>query len=524
MLTIKNITKFFGSNLILKNVSFTLKKRESLGIVGPNGIGKTTLLRIIEGSVELDSGTIEKSKDVCVCYIPQEIVPLSQSETGRDYLMRMVGFKFTPVSDDKELQSFLGKLSIDPNDFERPLCTLSGGLRAKIALLPLFFFRADVFLLDEPTNNLDLPGLLFLEQKVIKSSSSFLIVSHDRKFLDRIVSKTIEIDEFSHTTTIYDGGFTVYLREREKRIEHQWQRYKEYEQEANRLLESARKQKEKAQKGKSKSKHTKDKDKLSHGYAEERSRRTTDAAKSLKKRLEQLEKVEKPRIRLPLRLNFEVAERSGDIVFELQKVLKKKGCFSLGPIDLTVSYGMRIAILGPNGSGKTTLLKIFTENDTSDSGMIKIGSRVNIGYLPQELNLTPDKTLLTEFLSQSPLDETTGRKLLNRFGLEETDVNKRIKDLSPGERSRLILAILMSQRPNCLILDEPSNHLDLEALTQLEKALMKYSGTLIIVSHDRYLLDRIPFTTTFVLEKNGLLKSVTNYSVYERSFLDEPLK
>lgn len=520
MLTIQKITKSFGSNLVLKDVSFTLKHRERLGVVGSNGAGKTTLLRIIEGSIKSDLGIIRRSGDINICYIPQEVIPISKTETGRDYLVRISGPEFMSVLDSRKCRSILGKLSMELSDIERPIHMLSGGLRTKIALLPLFLSQADVFLLDEPTNNLDLSSLLFLEQRVIQSSSAFLIVSHDRKFLDRIVSKTIEIDEHYHTITIYKGDFSDYLQEREKRILRQWRKYKDYKKEIKRLKESVRKQKQRVQQSKSSSKRLSDQDKLSRGYAKERSKRIEKSSKSLERRISQIKKIGKPWMRLPMKLSLEVSERSGNVVFELNKVTKQKHDFSIGPINLTISYGMKIAILGPNGSGKTTLLRILLKEEIPDSGVARTGSRVNIGYIPQELNFSPNKTLLTEFLSQSPLNEATGRKLLNRFGLEKTDINKRIKKLSPGERSRLILAILMSQSPNCLILDEPSNHLDLEALTQLENALIKYPGTLIIVSHDRYLLDRIPLTTTFVLGKDGLLDQVVDLSVYERYVLD----
>jgi ATPase subunit of ABC transporter with duplicated ATPase domains len=503
MLTVQKITKSFGPNLVLKDVSFTLKRGERLGVVGSNGVGKTTLLRIIEGSVKPDLGNIERLGDIRICYIPQEVVPISKTETGRDYLARISGPEFVSVLNNGECRSILGKLSMDLADLERPINILSGGLKAKIALLPFFLSWADIFLLDEPTNSLDLPGLLFLEQRVVQSPSAFLIVSHDRKFLDRTVSKTIEIDEHYHTVTIYKGGFSNYLQERNKRILRQWQRYNDYKDEVKRLQESARKQKRLVQRSKSSLKRPRDRDKLSRGYARERSKRVEKSGKFLEKRIERIKKVEKPWVRLPMKLVLEVDERSGDIVFELNKVVRKKQGFFLGPIDLTVNYGMKVAIVGPNGSGKTTLLRLLLGEEVPDSGTIRTGSRVNIGYLPQEFNFNPDETLLAEFLSRSPLDEATGRKLLNRFGLEEVDVGKRIKELSPGERSRLVLVIIMSQRANCLILDEPSSHLDLEALTQLEDALVEYPGTLIVVTHDRYLLDRIPLTATFVLGEEG---------------------
>ncbi|MFH1671666.1 MAG: ribosomal protection-like ABC-F family protein [Candidatus Portnoybacteria bacterium] len=521
MITLQNISKSFGTNLVLKDISFALKYRERLGVVGSNGVGKTTLLKIMEGCVKSSSGTIEKSKDIRICYIPQEITPSSNTETGRDYLVKISEHGFVSILDSKECRSIFGKLSMKMSDLNQPLCALSGGLRAKIALLPFFLSQFDIFLLDEPTNNLDLRGLLFLEQKVIQSSSMFLIVSHDRRFLDRIVNKIIEIDEHYHTATIYKGGFSDYLEERKKRISRQWQKYKDYQGEIKRLQESVKKQKQRVQRGKSSSKRTRDQDKLSRGYAKERSGKVGKSKKQLGKRIERIEKITKPWTRLPMKFNLEVNERSGDVVFDLKKVVKRKQDFSIGPIDLTINYGAKMAILGANGKGKTTLLRILLGEEIPDGGIFRIGSRVNIGYLSQELNLDPSKTLLEEFLYQSPLDETTGRKLLNRFGLEKIDVDKKIKELSPGERSRLILSILMSKHPNCLILDEPSNHLDLEALIQLERALSKYPGTLIIVSHDRYLLDQIPLTKTFVLEESGLLNAVTSHSVYEKHILND---
>jgi len=505
---------------VLKNVSFTLKRGERLGIVGSNGVGKTTLLKIIKGIVKADSGDIDKSGNLRICYISQEIIPISKSETGKDYLVRVFDPKFTSILESGQCRSILGKLSMSLSDFERPLDSLSGGLKAKIALLPFFLSQADIFLLDEPTNNLDLPSLLFLERKVIQSSSSFLIVSHDRKFLDRIVNKIIEIDEHDYTITIYHGGFSDYFKEREANINRQWQKYKNYETEIDRLQASAERQRMQAQRGKSHAKQIKDSDKLSRGYAKERSGRVEKSEKLLKKRIERIEKTEKPWVRLPMKLELEVAERSGDIVFELKEVTKKKQNFSLGPINLVIRYGMKVAILGPNGNGKTTLLKILMKEECPDSGTVRIGSRVNIGYLPQELSFSPNKTLLEEFLSRSPLDESTGRKLLNRFGLEERDINKRVKDLSPGERSRFVLSVLMSRQSNCIVLDEPSNHLDLEALTQLENALARYCGTLIVVSHDRYLLDHIPLTEILVLGRDGLLNPVASHSVYEQNILD----
>ncbi len=244
MLTVRKITKSFGQNLILKDVSFTLKRGERFGMVGSNGVGKTTLLQIIKGNIKSDLGNIEKSGDIRICYIPQEIMPISKIETGREYLIRIFGSEFASILDDRECHSILSKLSMSLSDIEKPLDVLSGGLKAKVALLPFFLSRADVFLLDEPTNNLDLSVLLFLEQRIIKSLSTFLIVSHDRKFLDRIVSKTVEIDEHYHTSIIYEGGFSEYLKEREKRVRREWQRYKEYQTEIKRLKDSSQGQKD----------------------------------------------------------------------------------------------------------------------------------------------------------------------------------------------------------------------------------------------------------------------------------------
>jgi ATPase subunit of ABC transporter with duplicated ATPase domains len=227
-----------------------------------------------------------------------------------------------------------------------------------------------------------------------------------------------------------------------------------------------------------------------------------------------MEELEKPKHVLPLEVRFELEERSGDKVFELTNVTKKLPEHNLGPINLTIQYGDRILILGNNGSGKSTLIKLLLGSLTPDSGEVIKGTKLNIGYLPQEEDFNADATLREEFLRLTEVEEGMGRRTLNRFKLSENDVHKKVSELSSGEKSRLMLAIIMANKVNCLILDEPSNHIDLEVLESLEEALKDYKGTLILVSHDRYLIKRIDITTTLVLE-NGGIKQIPSYAHYE---------
>ena len=355
-----------------------------------------------------------------------------------------------------------------------------------------------------------------------KSNKAFLIISHDREFLDRIIDKTIEIDEFTRESIIYNGNYSNYLKKRQERIGKEWAQYQDKQGEIARLEKSATEKEMKAKKTE-KTKWKKDNEKMASNAKKEKSagdlRR---AGKTLKKRLKSIGEAEKPKSKLPLKLSFDIAERSGDKVFELTGVVKKIGDIRVGPINLSVKYGNRILILGANGAGKTTLINMLLGKITPDGGLLERGTRLSVGYLPQESDFNANFTIIAQFMSsidETKIKEGIARRLLNRFNLKEEDVKKKIKDISPGMKSRLMLAIMMTNKVNCLILDEPSNHLDLEALEQLEEAIKNFNGTLMLVSHDRYFIDKIGIEKTYLLEKGADLKNLIDYHEYEKAIL-----
>lgn len=440
---------------VLKAVNFSLQQGEKVGLVGPNGTGKSTLLKILAGVLESDSGKVAQGKGLSVGYLEQE-----------------------PLSDT----------------------TLSGGERAQKALNRILADEHDILLLDEPTNNLDIDALDRLETFIRASDKTYLVVSHDRYFLDKTVSRIFELDPHTKSLSIYDGGFSDYLEERGRRIELQWKDYSEKVSKEKKLDASYSmklshiRSIEKVRMG-IRNLHPKLHDKPDDAQLRDKEAKAGRRAKVMKGRLERFrkdsEEIEKPIELPPLRIEFEHPDRSGDKVFDATGLIKRFPGKAIGPLNLSVRYGERISIAGKNGAGKTTLIKMLLGTIVPDEGAITRGASVKVGYLPQGHDLTDDTMVKDEFLRLADMEETEGRKILARFRLSADDMDKKIGELSSGERSRLILALLVAQKANCLILDEPSNHLDLEALESLEDALSRFTGTVIVVSHDRYFLERV---------------------------------
>ncbi len=512
ILRCENIRKLYDNFLVLDGIDFSLRRGERIGIVGPNGIGKSTLLKII---AKIDKGYEGKvHTNGSIKYIPQE---LSNEE------LSMSVFDFLQKDNDGGIRnvasSFFQRLNLSINIFDKKISELSGGEKNKVAMIRILIAPHDILLLDEPTNSLDFKALKFLEEMIKKSQKTFLIISHDRKFLDSFVSKILEIGEFSKKATMYDGTFSQYMSERKARVEKEWSDYNETIKKNAKIKSAADKHLksvaviDKTLKDKRKmSRKITDKDHLASGMIGERAGKIGKQARVLKTRLEKMitGTQEKPKRRLPIMLNLEINERSGNKVLDLEKVEKQIGDTKIGPLDLVISYGDRILITGANGAGKSTLMKIILKKVGIDGGALRIGERVKFGYLPQETDFKTNETIREEFLATTDKEESEMRKILNRFGLGEEDIKKKITDLSPGERSRFILATLIAQTANCLVLDEPSNHLDLEALGALEQALEKYKGTLIVVSHDRHFIDKINIVKTYLL-KDGILNPISDY-------------
>lgn len=473
---------------MLKDVSFSIQKGEKVGLVGPNGAGKTTLLKMVTGSIEHDAGTIVVPKHYSVGYIPQEF------GEHKDALVK-------DFVESQEYGPFLKQVGIDEAMLYRKIGELSGGERTKVGLLRILVAKQDLLLLDEPTNNLDLESLAFLEDFVKKSDKTFLIISHDRRFLDETVSRIFEIDEWTRGLKIYEGGFTDYMAEREHRIENEWAQYADKIEEEKRLektydsrvqnirdLEQVRLNNRYI--------NPKEKEKPDDAAIRDKEAKAGRRARVMKERIEKykedMEHVERPKEPLPLKVRFDVPERSGDKVFDAIGVSKRMPTKTLGPIDFSIRYGDRVLIKGSNGTGKTTFIKMLLGEVKPDTGTIETGTTVRLGYLPQQQDLVSENTVRDEFLRHvTDIEEGIGRRLLNRFRLTAHDMGKKIRELSSGERSRLILAILMARKVNCLVLDEPSNHLDLEVLESLENALADFEGTLVVVSHDRFFVEKI---------------------------------
>ncbi len=476
-----SVNKFYEDFCVLKDINLSVQEGEKVCLVGPNGIGKTTLLRILAGLDQQTSGNITYAKDISIGYIPQKF----------DDFFGVTVEKFLNAKEN-EIAAIFTKLDLNTNLCTRLIKDLSGGERTKVGLARIMLAPQDLLLLDEPTNNLDVDALELLEKYVQESNKTFIIISHDREFLNRVINRVFEIDEYTRELHIYEGNYSSYLEERIKRVEKQWGEYTDHIDEKKHLekvIDDKKRHAERIEK-----EPPRDNDKFLRNFKIEHGQRSIHKlAKHLQTRLADMEDIDKPKHKLLINLQFEIDQRGGDRVFSLKNITKKLPEFTLGPIDLDIQYGEKVLITGKNGAGKTTLLKIMLGEILSDQGDVVRGTNLNIGYLPQYEDFLADNSVVDEFLRHVEIEEGLARRSLSRFGLSADDVHKKIKDVSSGERSRLILAILMSKKANCLILDEPSNHLDFEILEALEGALKEYEGTLIVVSHDRYFIEHLNF-------------------------------
>jgi ATPase subunit of ABC transporter with duplicated ATPase domains len=373
---------------------------------------------------------------------------------------------------------------------------LSGGQAARAALAALLLSRFDIVLLDEPTNDLDFDGLERLEDFLDRRRGGLVVVSHDRTFLERIVTSVGEIDAGSHKLTLYRGGWQAYLDARATERRHAEEANLAYSAERDRLLARARKQRQWAVTGVSKgAKKPNDNDKMQRGFRLNRTEKQASKVRSSQRALERLAEVAKPFEPWSLHLEISAAPRSGDVVARLEQAVVRRGAWQLGPIDLELGWGERLGILGGNGAGKTTLLKVILGTIPLDQGKRWTGPGVVFGELSQaRRRFVATAPLVAGFLSTTGLPTGEARSLLAKFGLGADEVERAFGTLSPGERTRAELAVLMSKGTNCLVLDEPTNHLDLPAIEQLEVALSDWTGTLLLVTHDRRLLDTVDLT------------------------------
>ncbi|MEV4496603.1 ABC-F family ATP-binding cassette domain-containing protein [Micromonospora arborensis] len=523
---VKDLAAGHGDRPLFAGLDLVVAPGDVVGLVGPNGAGKSTLLRTLAGLLPVEAGSVRLSPPTAsVGHLPQE-PERRPGETVRDFLARRTGVTAAQAALDAATEALtagapgaddaygdalerwlaLGGADLDERaeqvsadlglavDLDHPTTGLSGGQAARAGLASLLLSRYDVFLLDEPTNDLDLAGLERLEEFVTGLRAGTVLVSHDREFLTRTVTRVLELDLAQQQVNHYGGGYAAYLEEREVARRHARADFEEYADTKAGLEARARTQRGWMEKGvRNARRKATDNDKIGRKFRSEASEKQAAKAKQTERLIERLDVVEEPRKEWELRMEIAAAPRAGAVVATLRGAVVRRGGFTLGPIDLQIDWADRVAVTGANGSGKSTLLAALLGRLPLDEGTASLGPGVVVGEVDQARGLfLGDAPLIDAFQEAVPdMSPADARTLLAKFGLRAAHVPRPAATLSPGERTRAALALLQGRGVNLLVLDEPTNHLDLAAIEQLESALASYPGTLLLVTHDRRMLAAI---------------------------------
>lgn len=530
-LALNNVKKYYGANLVLSDISFTIQTGERVGVVGDNGCGKTTIFKGIAGIEPFDEGEVTFRKGVGFGYlnqIPQypvsftskDVLEEAFTETFQkqqamiklaDRLGDLIGTELEwaiqrygelqyefEVSGGYEIEEKFGRvctgLKISQAMLEQPFGTLSGGEKTTVVLGQILLRNPDILLLDEPTNHLDLESIEWLEGYLREYKGTVVIISHDRYFLDEVVTKIIEVEAGEATT--YHCNYSAYVVEKERILLQEFEAYQDQQRKIKAMEETIKRLKEWGIRGDNPKFHKQ--------------------AASIQKRLDKMNKLDRPILEKDtMGLKFCSGDRSGKEVVVGEALHKSYGSKSIfNGLDVMVRYKERVAIVGKNGSGKSTLLKVLLGLETLDSGELRLGSRARTGYLSQEVSFsTPELTVLQSFRELFRISEQEARRRLARFMFYPQDVGKIINNLSGGEKSRLRLCELMQAELNFLILDEPTNHLDISSIEVLEDALLDFPGTIIFVSHDRYFINKLA-QRILELEAGIFNEYLGNYDYY----------
>jgi ATPase subunit of ABC transporter with duplicated ATPase domains len=522
----KGLAAGYGDRVFFSGLELVVAPGDVIGLVGPNGAGKSTLLRTLAGGVPVEEGTVQLNPpSATVGHLPQE-PERRPGESVRAFLARRTGVAAAqadldaatealttglPGADDAystalerwldlggaDLEERSEQVAADLGlavDADQPMTSLSGGQAARAGLASLLLSRYDIFLLDEPTNDLDLDGLHRLEEFVSGLRAATVLISHDREFLTRTVTRVVELDLYQQQVRHYGGGYASYLEEREVARRHARAGYDEYADTRASLEARARTQRAWMEKGvKNARRKAPDNDKIGRKFRSEATEKQAAKASQTDRLIERLEVVEEPRKEWELRMEIAAAPRAGAVVAALRAAVVRRGSFTLGPVNLQIDWADRVAITGANGSGKSTLLAALLGRLPPAAGYASLGPGVVVGEVDQARGLfLGDQAILDAFCAAAPdLAPADVRTLLAKFGLRAAHVLRPAMTLSPGERTRAALALLQARGVNLLVLDEPTNHLDLPAIEQLESALASYPGTLILVTHDRRMLDAV---------------------------------
>ncbi|AOY13867.1 ABC transporter ATP-binding protein [Bacillus sp. ABP14] len=528
--SVNNVTKSFGGNIIFENISLEIKNGERVGLVGRNGSGKTTIFQLLTGMESLDAGAIHMKKGTRIGHVAQ-IPKFDESMTVYEVLssafkiekelereMRTLEKDMAEEQESSVLQklmerygiiqekfAFLGGYEIEANImkvanglqvtelFPRSFVEISGGEQTKVSLAYMLLQKPDLLLLDEPTNHLDLFAVEWLEQFLKEYNGTVMVISHDRYFLDEVVTKIFDLEDGE--IHVYHTNYSRFVEEKEERLLQEFQAYQEQQKKIKKMKEAIKRLREWA------------------NQANPPNEGLHKRARSMERALERMEKLKKPILeRKQMGLQFEGQERSGKDVVVMKEVSKGFAEHLLfNEANLHVRFQERAAIVGRNGTGKTTLLKLLLEEIEPDAGEIRIGSSVKIGYLSQHAYGNMKSNVLEAFRECVAVTEGEARHILAKFLFYGPAVFKKVTQLSGGEKMRLRLAQLMYQDINFLILDEPTNHLDIESREVLEEALEQYNGTILAVSHDRYFLNKL-FEKTYWIDERKLFEFAGNYA------------
>jgi ATP-binding cassette subfamily F protein 3 len=527
LLSCSRLSRGFDEGPLFENIGFELQAGERVGLVGPNGAGKTTLMRILAGLDRPDDGEVRLHAGARVSLLRQQ--PLfeagrtlfAEARSALDELLaahddmirtaealaratdeaehKALAARYDRLNEllrhhdaynvDHHVEQVLDGLGFRREDYDRPVDTFSGGQQSRLMLAKLLLASPDVMLLDEPSNHLDIDTTRWLEDYLIKQAEAMLIVSHDRYFLDRVVTKVFELH--AHRITSYPGNFQQYWRLRQDRYEQElkaWESQREYISKQEEYIR-----------------------RVHYGQLHKQ-------AASRQKAIDKIERLERPTMVETPHMHFGSVRRSGDVVLSVEDLAKSYDRPLFADLSFSLPRGRRLGIMGPNGSGKTTLLRVLLGEEPADRGEVKRGHLVELGYYDQHLQSLPaDKPVIRAVWPDADPDaeEQGMRDLLGRFGLMGDQVYQRVGDLSGGEKSRAALAKLVAQGVNVLVLDEPTNHLDLWACDALEQALLEFEGTCIVVSHDRYFLNRV-VDLLLVLDGAGHVQVIHgNFDTYE---------
>ncbi|GGU50872.1 ABC transporter ATP-binding protein [Streptomyces albospinus] len=528
-LVAKDLAAGHGERVLFSGLDLVVAPGDVVGLVGANGAGKSTLLRLLAGLASPEHGTLALSPPTAtVGHLPQE-PDRRPGESVRAFLARRTGVADAqraldaatealvderPGADDAYATALerwlaLGAADLDERaeetaaqlglaiSLDQPMTALSGGQAARASLASLLLSRYDVFLLDEPTNDLDLDGLQRLESFVTGLRAGTVLVSHDREFLTRTVNRVVELDLAQQQVNTFGGGYTSYLEERARARRRAREEYEEYADTKAALETRAHTQRNWMEKGvRNARRKATDNDKIARKGRVEATEKQAAKAKQTQRMIERLEVVEEPRKEWELRMEIAAAPRAGAVVATLRNAEVRRGDFRFGPVNLQIDWADRVAITGPNGSGKSTLLAALLGRLPLDSGQATLGPGVVVGEIDQARGQLfdghGDAPLMDAFRASVPeMAPADVRTLLAKFGLKAAHVLRPAHTLSPGERTRAALALLQGRGVNLLVLDEPTNHLDLPAIEQLESALASYPGTLLLVTHDRRMLEAV---------------------------------